>query len=325
MTRIICTSIIKKIIFLAVFLLFFFGSKNVLAVNLLKNSGFEEGILPWKEYGAELALDFTNVHGGTGAIRLANSAAGSKWIYQIVPVTGGVPYVFSGYGIKNDSNISSLSLRIIWYSTADGNNSLSDVDSTSSLTNDSSEYRFLSTGAVVAPDNAHSAGVKGMAAFSSGSQSFAYFDDLTFEETVLPSPTLIPTTTPVPEPSATPTPTNIPTPTLTPTSQPPTNTPTPKPTAIPTIKPTPTFSVVLEPTESLGFGGTEPPSNLSAEEILGMSDTSPGGEASSSGFAKFFKNIPWFPVLAVGIGVLFIGFSLFTFIKGNWKIPPPNL
>jgi len=302
LTHIIFMSIIRKIVFWGIFFFLFFRGESAFATNLLNNPGFEEGVSPWEKYGGEVAQDISNVRSGSAAAKLTSTTDSTKWIFQIIPVTGGTPYVFSGYGIKNDPNVSSVFLRIIWYSTTDGNNSISDVDSTSSLTDNSSEYRFLSTGAVKAPDNAHSVGVKGMAAFSSKTQASVYFDDFTFEETVLPTPTPTPTNTPAPTPTVAPPATDTPAP------ESPTATPAPTSTPRPTA--TPTIGISLEPTESLepDLGPTE---GLTREEILGLSDN----EASPS--SEINKRIPWFPILAITAGILFIGFSIFTFLKAK--------
>jgi len=302
MIRIICTSIIRKIVFLFFFLLFSFSVKEVLAdviINEFSSASNPEWVELYNPTDQTISLDnlvlFFDANPDTTQ-KLSfcqNEQITAKAFNRIVRPS-------ESYWLANDGDSIILKRE-------------DDIIDTISYGKEQSLKAPSTTQSASRPDE--------------GSE-WVILDSPTPQGDIISfaCPTAVPTVIPTVEPTMVPTssPTNTPTLTLTLTPTP-TNTPTPKLTLIPTIKPTPTLAIVLEPTESLGFGGTEPPSNLSAEEILGMSDTSPGGEASSSGFAKFFKNIPWFPVLAVGIGVLFIGFSLFTFIKGNWKIPPPNL
>ena len=321
MIRIICTSITKKIFFWGTIFFFCFGVKDVFATNLLTNPGFEEGINNWSltPSTATFSATLSFKHGGDYGAFLTKEES-SSWAYfnQKVPVEADKYYQMSGWVLVNDGLINNVKLRFYWLDSSEAKISSTPVEIV--LSDKDSSFQFLQTEFAIAPAGAQFADVQGYINLDQKNPpNPVIFDDLVFEQVPSPTPT-----TPVPtptEPEATPT---SPPPTATPTSQPPTNTPTPKPTLIPTIKPTPTLAIVLEPTESLGFG-TEPSGDLSAEDILGMEASSGGEASSSSGFAGFIKNIPWFPVIAVGIGVLFIGFSLFTFIKGNRKIPPPNL
>ena len=218
----------KAIIIFIAILLFILNPKLVFAENLLLNSGFEDGISNWSKYGGTLGTSSSIVNSGTVSATLTSTTSSTKWIYQVVSVTGGTFYSFSGYVQKNDSNISSILLRTSWYSSADGGGSeLSHTDSTATLTDNNSSFQLLSTGSVVVPDDANSARAKAVVAFSSTSQTIAYFDDFVFQQ--VPSPT------PTPTPTLTPTPTSTPAPTATPTM-----TPTLIPTKAPTLIPSPT-------------------------------------------------------------------------------------
>lgn len=273
----------RTIIGLIAFLFFLHFANPALAANLLSNPGFEDGATSWSKYGGTLGNSSSTVNSGTMSATLTSTTQSTKWIYQVVSVTGGVYYSFSGYAVKNDSNISSILLRVSWYSSTDGSGSeLSHNDSISTLTDNSSLYQSLSTGSFAAPDDANSARVKAVAAFSSTSQAIAYFDDFVFQEAV--APTLTPT------PTSTPTPTNtpFPTPTSSPTNTPtPTKTPTPTPTLKPSVSPTPKevlpTSVLGESTES---GGIVSPTLISSETRN--------------------ANNNWFQKILIFVGIVFI-------------------
>jgi len=131
--------------------------------------------------------------------------------------------------------------------------------------------------------------------------------------TSTPTPTLTPTPTSTsPTPTSTPEPTSTPTPTLTPTPQPPTPTPTTKPsltptsTPIPSLTPTPTGGVLGEETASeSGFY------NLTDQEITPIENISTAS-GETEGKREFL-----FPILTAILGIGFISFSVFSFLKGR--------
>jgi hypothetical protein len=195
----------------------------------LRNGGFEdvgtEGRPSfWRKYGGELARTSSEHFEGQFAAALSSQTSSTKWAYQIVTVQGGKAYVLSAYALKVNPAVAAAYLRLSWYVSPDGSGQAIDsADSTERLTDDSPEFRFLTTGAVVAPAEAASAKARLMLDPAGETPGTVYFDAVTFEETALPEPTPSPTATPRPvDHEQTPTP---PSPTVTgsavaPTSEP---------------------------------------------------------------------------------------------------------
>lgn len=118
-------------------------------------------------------------------------------MYQTVTVQEGRAYVLSAYALKDDLAVASAYLRLSWYASPDGSGqAIHSADSTERLTDDSPKYRFLTTGAVVAPAEAASAKARLMLDPASEAPCAVYFDAVAFEETATPEPTLSPTATP---------------------------------------------------------------------------------------------------------------------------------
>jgi outer membrane biosynthesis protein TonB len=176
---------------------------TLLPVAGLVNGGFEEADgegrpLAWQKYGGELSRSGAARREGQYAAAFTSRTASTKWAFQTVAVEGGEAYVLSGYALKNDANVAAAYLRLSWYASPDGSGSLIDsVDSTTRLTDDSPGFRFLSTGAVVAPAEAASAKVRLVLDPLSEAEGTVYFDDISFggttmvtqpEETPQPSP-----------------------------------------------------------------------------------------------------------------------------------------
>jgi hypothetical protein len=134
---------------------------------------------------------------GQFAAALSSQTNSMKWAYQLVAVQGGQTYVLSARAMKADPAVATAFLRISWYANREGSGEAIDVaDSTTVLTDDSPEFRFLTTGPVVAPANAASAKVRLMLGPVGQAPGTVYFDAVTFEQTVLPEPTVSPTATP---------------------------------------------------------------------------------------------------------------------------------
>jgi len=132
-----------------------------------------------------------------------------------------------------------------------------------------------------------------------------------------------PTLTPTPEPTETPQPTDTPTPGPTDTPTPtttsaPTSTPTPKASLTPTKKPTPSLTLTPTATPSGEILGQE-----ASESALGqLSDEDNKATPSSEGSGNIKKII--FPAVAIIVGIGFIGFSVFSFLKGRRQKEEPE-
>ena len=170
--------------------------------SALRNGGFEEADyqgLPsfWHRYGGELARTNNVRFEGQFAAALTSQTNSTKWAYQIVSIQGGQAYVLSAYALKADPAVAAAYLRLSWYASPDGSGqALDSADSTALLANDSRDFRFLTTGVVVAPVDATSAKVRLMLDPAGAESATAYFDAVTLEEAVLPEPTLSPTAIP---------------------------------------------------------------------------------------------------------------------------------
>jgi hypothetical protein len=167
----------------------------------LVNGGFEEADgegkpLGWWKYGGELSRSSVARRDGQYAAAFTSRTTSTKWVFQTVAVEGGEAYVLSGYALKNDANVGAAYLRLAWYTSPDGSGKAIDsVDSTTRLTDDSLSFRFLSTGAVVAPAGAATAKVRLMLDPLSEAEATVYFDDVSFDGTIM-----------VPQPEETPQP-----------------------------------------------------------------------------------------------------------------------
>jgi len=172
-----------------------------LPVAGLVNGGFEEADgegkpLGWQKYGGELSCSSVARRDGQYAAAFTSRTTSTKWAFQTVAVEGGEAYVLSGYALKNDANVGAAYLRLSWYASPDGSGKAIDsVDSTMRLTDDSLSFRFLSTGAVVAPAGAATAKVRLMLDPLSEAEGTVYFDDVSFDGTIM-----------VPQPEETPQP-----------------------------------------------------------------------------------------------------------------------
>jgi hypothetical protein len=162
-----------------------------LTVAGLVNGGFEEADgegkpLAWQKWGGVLSRSSAAKRGGQYAAAFTSRTTSTKWAFQTVAVEGGEAYVLSGYALKNDANVNAAYLRLSWYASPDGSGTAIDmVDSTTRLTDDSSDFRFLSTDAVVAPAEAASAKVRLMLDPLSEAEGTVYFDDISFGGTIM--------------------------------------------------------------------------------------------------------------------------------------------
>ena len=159
-----------------------------LDTELLQNPGFETATdgTPdnWNKWGGTLGHTSAHVHSGSYAGALTTTTSnGLKYVYQTLTVIGNESYQFSGWILENDSNLSEAFLRIRWYASTDGTGSaISSDDSTSSLTTNDPNYRFLTTDIIQAPEAANSAKACFYVRVATGSAGVAYFDDASFQQ-----------------------------------------------------------------------------------------------------------------------------------------------
>ena len=208
------------------------------ADNLLTNGGFENGLEGWHKYGGTFQTVSAPVYEGGFSAEHTNTFSGTKFLYQKVPgITGGAKYTVRGWVYFTDPNIQSTWIRLAWYTTSDCSGPQAGYIESTYYTTPLPIWREI-TLTWSAPSGAQCVAVRLMTRVL-GPTTHTYWDDISFEPFVPPTPTSTPTHTPTPTltPTPTPTPTLTATPTLTPTSTP---THTPTPTLTPTSTPTPT-------------------------------------------------------------------------------------
>ena len=176
------------------------------------NGGFEEGVedMPaaWQKFGGLLYRSTAFYRSGSFAGAFSSSTDSTKWVYQPLSVDPGRSYAFHGFVLKNGPSDSTVLLRISWYSAPDASgSSLGSIDSPESLYGSDPSFRYLSTGSVTAPEEAHSARARIVLVPATAASETIYLDDFTLEETAPPTPTPEPTATATPTPSEMVTPT----------------------------------------------------------------------------------------------------------------------
>jgi hypothetical protein len=178
------------------------------------NGGFEEGVedVPavWQKFGGFLYRSAAFPRSGSFAGAFSSFTDSTKWVHQSLLVDPGRSYAFHGFVLKNGPPDSTVLLRISWYSSLDASgSSFASSDSPEFLSGSDPSFRYLSTGSVTAPPEAHSARARIVLAPVSGAPETVYLDDFALEETAPPTPTPEPTATATPTPSETVTPTPV--------------------------------------------------------------------------------------------------------------------
>ncbi len=151
----------------------------------IHNAGFEDEqdgeLASWRRYGGAVSLTTSPVRSGAHAARFESASESTKWLYQPVSVEPGATYAFDAWVQHDDPAVRSAYLRVSWYETGDASGAALDAaDSTSRLDAPSLEWRYLTTGAVTAPPQAHSARLRVMLAPVSDGHAVIYIDDASF-------------------------------------------------------------------------------------------------------------------------------------------------
>ena len=198
------------------------------------------------------------------------------------------------------------------------------------LTDDSSGFRFLTTGPVEAPSEAASAKVLLMLDSVLEAEGKVYFDDIGFEETVMSPPTQ--TAVPSPSSAATQTPVALPSatgqdlalPAVTPTASADDSQPAPSPSA---LSPSPTVPGNSDAVGSSrdGFAQSEAdsegtpsrtPVSLYRERRVAQSVQTEEGVAAAAGEGAGFS--PILPILATAVPAAIVAAAAF-FVWQRWK------
>lgn len=148
--------------------------------GLLANGGFEQvdGGKPggWSKVGGEFAMD-TEAHGGELAAGITSSSSSTKWIHQVVPVTGGSWYRGRAVGRVAEGDAEVL-LRLSWYASADGSGVALGQSESEAWAGDT--WELLDTGPVEAPESARAVRFRLMLR-PVGGDARAAFDDALLE------------------------------------------------------------------------------------------------------------------------------------------------
>jgi len=158
-----------------------------ITTGYLLNGGFEdaiEGVLVgWNKYGGTLRQTSTHQRSGSYAAALSSDTQSTKWVFQPVRVNADRAYEFDGYVLLDDPAVDEVFLRISWYSSDDASGSaIATSDSTERLSGPEPLFRYLTTGAVLVPNEARSAKVRAVLVPASPAWATVYLDDMSLRE-----------------------------------------------------------------------------------------------------------------------------------------------
>ncbi len=158
-----------------------------IATGYLLNGGFEDAIdgvlIGWSKYGGTLRQTSIHQRSGSYAAALSSDTQSTKWVYQPVRVNPDRAYEFDGYVLLDDPAVDEVFLRISWYSSDDASGSaIATSDSTERLSGPDPLFRYLTTGAVLVPEEARSAKVRVVLVPASSARATVYLDDMNLRE-----------------------------------------------------------------------------------------------------------------------------------------------
>ena len=148
----------------------------------LVNGGFEDAddgvLIGWSKYGGELSQTAAHYRSGGHSGAFRSTTDSTKWVYQALTVAGGSAYQFDAYVLLNDPGAQEAFLRISWYESDDASGSAIAVsDSQARLSGNDPSFRYLTTGAALAPETARSARFRIMLVPASSAPATVYMDD----------------------------------------------------------------------------------------------------------------------------------------------------
>jgi hypothetical protein len=158
-----------------------------MASGYLLDGGFEEAsggtLVDWESWGGTLQQTATHRRSGSYAAAYISNTESTKWVYQSVRLASGAAYVFDGYALLDDPNVSAVFLRVSWYASDDASGqAIGTTDSTERLSGDDPSFRYLTTGAMLVPLGTHSAKVRAMLVPLSSARATIYLDDMSLRE-----------------------------------------------------------------------------------------------------------------------------------------------
>jgi hypothetical protein len=168
----------------------------------LVNGGFEDADdgapSGWLKYGGKLSQTAEHYRSGGHSGAFRSDTESTKWAYQALTVSGGSAYEFATYVLLDDPGAREVFLRISWYESDDASGSAIAVsDSPARLSGNDSSFRYLTTGAALAPQSARAARFRVMLVPASSAVTTVYLDDASVRQV---APELA--ATPAPPPAA---------------------------------------------------------------------------------------------------------------------------
>ena len=151
----------------------------------------------WRKVGGEIAATDTAHVDGDLALQFVSRTASTKWAYQVVTAEAGRAYEFAGFSAAGTGAPQAF-LRVSWYTSADGTGSLIASEDSPSTSSATATFQHLSTGAIEAPADAHSAKLRLMLRPASAATAVVYFDSLSFGDTAAVPGDSRPATSPAP-------------------------------------------------------------------------------------------------------------------------------
>lgn len=176
----------------------------VYADNLVKNSGFEDGVSNWEEQGASAVSVSDEKKSGDKAILISNNQKTSYGVQQLITgIESGQNYLLEGWAKAKDlARATGVRLRIGWYESEDGSGDQMSPQDTNQV--ETGEWSYLRS-ELKAPDKAKSARIRlVLSTKEDGQAAEAYFDDIyldRYEVSPTPSPTMTPAPTSEPTPT----------------------------------------------------------------------------------------------------------------------------
>ena len=164
-----------------------------MAIGYLLNGGFEEAnsaaLVGWEKYGGTLQQTATHQRSGSFAAAYISDSDSTKWVYQPVHMLPDRLYVFEGYVLLDDPGVNEVFLRVSWYASDDASGSaVASVDSPERLSGGDPSFRYLTTGAMLAPLGTRSARVRVMLVPVSSARAAIYLDDMSLYEAPVDAP-----------------------------------------------------------------------------------------------------------------------------------------
>jgi uncharacterized protein YcfL len=177
-----------------------------MATGYLLNGGFEKALngmpVGWDKYGGALQRTATHYRSGSFAAAFSSDTESTKWAYQPVGVQPGRAYVFDGYVLLDNPGVKEAFLRVSWYTSDDASGiAFATSDSLERLSSSDPSFRYLTTGAMLAPLGTRSARVRVMLVPLSSTRATIYLDDMSLYE-ALPDMPVNPATPSTPGPEA---------------------------------------------------------------------------------------------------------------------------